>query len=108
MTEGDVRTATWLFRRVNSIAKLLIDQIHILESMSPLDFLEFRGKLNPASGFQSVQFRELEFVSNLKDAAIMTHLKSDPETMAKLQKRFDEPTFYAAAGLLSEDEKGSD
>jgi tryptophan 2,3-dioxygenase len=96
MNQGDVRTATWLFRRVNAIAKLLIDQIHILESMSPLDFLEFRGKLNPASGFQSVQFRELEFVSNIKDAAIMTHLKSDPETLAKLEKRFNEPTLWDA------------
>jgi tryptophan 2,3-dioxygenase len=96
MNRSDVRTATWLFRRVNAIARLLIDQIHILESMSPLDFLEFRGKLNPASGFQSVQFRELEFVSNLKDANIMTHLKSDPESLAKLQKRFDEPTLWDA------------
>ena len=96
MNAGDVRIAVWLFRRVNAIAKLLIQQIHILESMSPLDFLEFRGKLNPASGFQSVQFREIEFVSNLKNEAIMTHLKSDPETMAKLQKRFDEPTLWDA------------
>ncbi len=96
MNGGDVRTAVWLFRRVNAIAKLLIQQIHILESMSPLDFLEFRGKLNPASGFQSVQFREIEFVSNLKNEALMTHLKSDPETMAKLQKRFNEPTLWDA------------
>jgi tryptophan 2,3-dioxygenase len=96
MNEGNARDATWLFRRVNEIAKLLVQQIHILESMSPLDFLEFRGKLNPASGFQSLQFRELEFVSNLKDPNIMVHLKSDPESLQKLQKRLGEPTLWDA------------
>lgn len=94
MNEGNVRDATWLFRRVNEIAKLLVQQIHILETMSPADFLEFRGKLNPASGFQSVQFRELEFVSNLKDPKIMTHLKSDAESLQKLEKRLSEPTLW--------------
>lgn len=96
MNKGNVREAGWLFRRVNEIAKLLVQQIHILETMSPLDFLEFRGKLNPASGFQSVQFRELEFVSNLKDPKIMTHLKSDPESLQKLEKRLGEPTLWDA------------
>ncbi|HEY7162735.1 MAG TPA: tryptophan 2,3-dioxygenase family protein, partial [Acidobacteriota bacterium] len=96
MNEGNAREATWLFRRVNEIAKLLVQQIHILESMSPQDFLEFRGKLNPASGFQSVQFRELEFVSNLKDPKIMTHLKSDAESLQKLEKRLAEPTLWDA------------
>lgn len=96
MNQGNVREATHLFRRVNEIAKLLVQQIHILETMTPLDFLEFRGKLNPASGFQSLQFRELEFVSNLKDPKIMTHLKSDPESLQKLEKRLGEPTLWDA------------
>ena len=42
------------------IQELLINQIKILESMTPMDFLEFRNLLNPASGFQSVQFRVIE------------------------------------------------
>jgi len=46
--------------RVIEIQKLLIDQVGILETMTPMDFLEFRDLLNPASGFQSVQFREIE------------------------------------------------
>src|SRR5262249_43353280 len=54
MNQGDARSATWLFYRVNAIAKLLVNQIHILETMTPRDFLDFRDKLNPASGFQSV------------------------------------------------------
>src|ERR1700741_4712435 len=47
-------------RRVVEIEKLLVAQIHILETMSPLRFLGFRDELNPASGFQSMQVREIE------------------------------------------------
>lgn len=46
--------------RINSILKILVEQISVLETMSPVDFLEFRDKLTPASGFQSVQFRVIE------------------------------------------------
>ncbi len=46
--------------RIIEIQKLLIDQVGILETMTPMDFLEFRDLLSPASGFQSVQFREIE------------------------------------------------
>src|SRR3990172_3248146 len=87
MDREEVRYATWLLHRVNAIAKLLYQQIHILETMSPLDFLRFRDNLQPASGFQSVQFREIEFVSNLKDPSILNHLRTDPESLARLQKR---------------------
>ena len=55
----------------------LVTQIHILESMAPIGFLEFRDKLNPASGFQSMQFRELEFVSGAKDEKILETFKRD-------------------------------
>tara|TARA_Y100001970_G_scaffold279067_1_gene385775 strand:+ start:655 stop:1746 length:1092 start_codon:yes stop_codon:yes gene_type:complete len=46
--------------RIIEIQKLLINQVGILETMTPMDFLEFRDLLNPASGFQSLQFREIE------------------------------------------------
>ena len=46
--------------RIIEIQKLLIDQVGILETMTPMDFLEFRDLLTPASGFQSAQFREIE------------------------------------------------
>ena len=45
---------------------VLIEQVSVIESMSPQDFLQFRKNLAPASGFQSVQFREIEFISGLK------------------------------------------
>jgi tryptophan 2,3-dioxygenase len=96
MNNGNVKQAVWLFRRVTAIEKLLNQQIHILETMSPVDFLRFRGKLNPASGFQSVQFREIEFISNLKDPALLEHLRSDPDSIARLKKRLEEPTLWDA------------
>ena len=58
-------------RRVVEIEKLLIKQIHILETMTPISFLGFRDELNPASGFQSMQFREIEFSSGVKDERIL-------------------------------------
>jgi tryptophan 2,3-dioxygenase len=96
MQQRDVRNAVWLFHRVNSILKLLNQQIHILETMSPRDFLRFRDNLKPASGFQSVQFREIEFVSNLKDPNLLEHLRSDPESLGRLRKRLEEPTLWDA------------
>ena len=92
--QNNVKYAVWLFQRVIAIERLLNQQIHILETMSPVDFLRFRSKLNPASGFQSIQFREIEFLSNLKEPAMLQHLKSDPESLAKLEKRLKEPTLW--------------
>ncbi len=54
--------------RVHAIQRLLIDQLDVIESMTPLDFLEFRDLLVPASGFQSIQFKELEISLGLKRA----------------------------------------
>ena len=59
--------ATLALRRVVEIEKVLVAQIHVLETMTPITFLGFRDELNPASGFQSMQFREIEFTSGLKD-----------------------------------------
>jgi tryptophan 2,3-dioxygenase len=96
MNDGNAKFAVWLFHRVIAIEKLLNQQIHVLETMSPVDFLRFRDNLKPASGFQSVQFREIEFVSNLKDPALLGHLRSDEATLARLQKRMNEPTLWDA------------
>jgi tryptophan 2,3-dioxygenase len=59
--------ATWLMRRVNQIVRLLIEQIHITETMAPQDFFAFRAALSPASGSESLQYREIEIRSGLRD-----------------------------------------
>ena len=58
--ESQVGIAVSRLHRINEIIQLLIDQIKILETMTPMDFLEFRDLLTPASGFQSSQFRQIE------------------------------------------------
>jgi len=63
MAEHELWRARQLLRRAHVIERLLVSQIDVLETMTPQDFLEFRAALAPASGFQSVQFRELEFLS---------------------------------------------
>jgi tryptophan 2,3-dioxygenase len=89
-------------RAVVGIEKVLVSQIHILESMAQIGFLEFRDKLNPASGFQSMQFRELEFVSGAKDEKILRHFQDDEFAFEKLTKRFNEPTLADAFWSLLE------
>lgn len=85
--------ATRALKRVVEIEKLLLDQIHILESMTPINFLAFRDQLNPASGFQSMQFREIEFSSGLKDASIVREFEHDTFAHERLQTRLDQPTL---------------
>ena len=80
-------------RRVVEIEKLLVAQIHILETMSPLRFLGFRDELNPASGFQSMQFREIEFSSGLKSQEILREFAGDDFAHARLAARMNAPSL---------------
>jgi len=77
LDEGRMFRANHSLRGVVSIERILVTQIHVLESMAPIGFLEFRDKLNPASGFQSMQFRELEFASGAKDEKILSSFRHD-------------------------------
>ena len=83
--------------RAHAIERVLIEQVDILETMTPQDFLEFRAKLAPASGFQSVQFRELEFLSGLKDPGFVRRFRqlSDAER-GRLARRLAEPSLWDA------------
>ena len=66
VTETNINTIVGRLNRVHDIQKIAITQIDILKSMTPMDFLEFRDLLNPASGFQSTQFRIIENALGLK------------------------------------------
>ena len=89
--------AQHLLQRVHVIERTLVQQVDVLETMTPQDFLEFRQRLAPASGFQSVQFRELEFVSGAKDASYLERFKGLTEQeQARLQHRLEEPTLWDA------------
>ena len=93
MTEDRLPSATRAVQRVVQIEKLLVEQIHILETMTPISFLGFRDQLNPASGFQSMQFREIEFISGLKDEGILREFRDDAFAHERMQQRFDSPSL---------------
>jgi tryptophan 2,3-dioxygenase len=89
-------------KRVHVIERLLVEQIEVLETMSPQDFLSFRSQLAPASGFQSLQFREIEFLSGLKEPKYLARLEATPDEMARLHRRLDEPSLGDAFRRLVE------
>jgi tryptophan 2,3-dioxygenase len=98
----DVFFARHYLERVHVIEKLLVEQIEVLETMSPQDFLAFRSQLAPASGFQSVQFREIEFLSGLKEPKYLARLEATAGEAARLRRRLDEPSLDDAFHRLLE------
>jgi len=96
MKEDRAIESAQALRRVIEIEKLLIAQIHILETMTPLRFLGFRDELNPASGFQSMQFREIEFSSGLKNQQILREFAGDDFAYQRLAARMNAPSLGEA------------
>jgi tryptophan 2,3-dioxygenase len=114
-SRDEVYEAARLLRRCTEITRILVEQFTILETMLPTHFLAFRGKLEPASGFQSEQFRELEFLCGLKDAKMLRYHRPTPEAHALLERRLREPSlhdvFFAALqtmGKLRIDDQATD
>jgi tryptophan 2,3-dioxygenase len=88
-----VYEAARLLRRCTEIMRVLVTQFTILETMLPTHFMAFRGKLEPASGFQSEQFREIEFLCGLKDEKFLRQHADDPEPYARLERRLHSPSL---------------
>ncbi len=96
LKEDEIIRAGYKMKRVLTILKVMVHQVDVLETMSPLEFLSFRDFLESASGFQSYQFRELEFALGKKSKH---HLERFPEgsTMRKkLEERFNKPSLWQA------------
>jgi tryptophan 2,3-dioxygenase len=89
---GDLFGAIHSFKRTRTIMKVLVAQIDILETMTPSSFSSFRDRLETASGFQSVQFRELEFLLGYKRKSTLAHVKPDFPGADRLQQRIGERT----------------
>lgn len=97
MLAGQVYEPRKALQRVHSIEQILIEQVVVLETMTPQDFLAFRALLAPASGFQSVQFRELEFLSGARDPAYVERLRqASPEERERMAARLAEPSLWDA------------
>jgi tryptophan 2,3-dioxygenase len=84
------------FRRILTILKTVVTQIDVLETMTPLEFNSFRGFLDTASGFQSFQFRELEFVLGHKRLPMVKHFSESPQVAERLQVRYEQPGLWDA------------
>ncbi|MGH2674407.1 MAG: tryptophan 2,3-dioxygenase [Actinomycetota bacterium] len=101
MFAGDTHRARHLLTRVHAVERLLIEQLEVIETMSPQDFLEFRSNLSPASGFQSAQFREIEFLGGLKERGFLSGADL-AEERERLERRLEEPTLWDAFCALLE------
>jgi len=81
-------------KRVLTILKVLVSQLDVLETMTPLDFLSFRDRLESGSGFQSYQFRALEFVLGLKSEGAVNRFESGSPARLDLESRYRRPTLW--------------
>ena len=96
MLGGDAHGAHHLLVRVHAIERVMIEQVPVIETMAPQDFLLFRANLAPASGFQSVQFRAIEFISGLQDERYLERLSLDSDERHMLEALLGEPTLWHA------------
>jgi tryptophan 2,3-dioxygenase len=93
-SRDEVYEAARLLRRCTEVMRVIVTQFTILETMLPTHFLAFREKLAPASGFQSAQFREIEFLCGLQDPKMLRHHSAISEEYAKLERRLHEPSLH--------------
>ena len=95
MLAGEVYIPRVRLERCHTIERVLVSQIDVIDTMTPQDFLAFRTKLAPASGFQSAQFREIEFLSGLKDPGFLNRFRGlTAVERVRLQTRLDEPSLW--------------
>ena len=83
-----------ILARVAQIQRMLFEQWSVLETMTPNEYLGFRELLGPASGFQSYQYRAIEFALGNKDASCLAPHRGNPEVHAELERRLHEPSLY--------------
>src|SRR5687767_13145411 len=83
-----------IFARVAHIQRMLFEQWSVLETMTPSEYLEFRDVLGRASGFQSWQYRALEFILGNKDANALLPYRGQPALHAWLKARLEAPSLY--------------
>jgi tryptophan 2,3-dioxygenase len=96
LTGDDPHRAQHTLKRILTILKVLVAQLDILETMTPLEFLSFRERLAAASGFQSDQFRQIEFVLGVKSDQAVARFPEGSRARAALEQRYRQPTLWDA------------
>jgi tryptophan 2,3-dioxygenase len=94
LQDDEPHRAQHTLKRILTILKVLVAQLDILETMTPLEFLSFRARLDAASGFQSDQFRQIEFVLGVKTASAAARFPPGSRARAALDRRHAEPTLW--------------
>ena len=93
---NDTPRALHTLKRILTILKVLVAQIDILETMTPLGFLAFRDRLETGSGFQSFQFREIEFALGIKNAAVLERYPAGSAHRRRVEQRLQGATLWDA------------
>jgi len=86
--------ATATLKRILTIFKTLVKQIDVLETMTPVSFLSFRDRIEKASGFQSAQFREAEFLLGHRRPGVLKHYPEDSPHRKRLEEILKKPSLW--------------
>jgi tryptophan 2,3-dioxygenase len=90
----DLEPAFKILARVKHIQFQLFNQWSVLETLTPSEYTQFRSNLGTSSGFQSVQYRTVEFMLGNKDRAMIEYHRHDPEATARLTAALEAPSLY--------------
>ncbi len=94
LREDDLGSALKAIARVKHIQKTLTEQWSVLATLTPTEYSQFRGFLGNASGFQSSQYRAVEFILGNKNAKMLPVFDSDPESRTMLEELLNAPSIY--------------
>lgn len=90
----DLEPSFKVLSRVKQVMRMMFEQWAVLETMTPSDYALFRKTLGRASGFQSHQYRMIEFLLGNKEAKVLEQLQQRPEIIALLEKDLHAPSLY--------------
>jgi tryptophan 2,3-dioxygenase len=96
LEDDEPHRAQHTLKRILTILKVMVAQLDILETMTPLEFISFRQRLEAASGFQSDQFRQIEFLLGVKSEQAIRRFPEGSRARVELERRYHEPTVWDA------------
>src|SRR5438477_5578698 len=96
LEDDEPHRAQHTLKRILTILKVMVAQLDILETMTPLVFLSFRARLEAASGFQSDQFRQIEFLLGEKSERVIRRFANGGRARVALERRYGAPTIWDA------------
>lgn len=102
LTHGRLYPAISTWKRARTVVKTMVEQVDILETLTPMSFASFRDRLDRASGFQSAQFREVEFLLGYKRPDMLRFQTAGTPEYERLEARLREPSIVNALYVFLE------